>query len=566
MRNAARNFAQNHRRFLITQSLLSGSNITSSTNAPSGSGRWLLGFFLCFGLHLAEQVPVLGDDLSKHAPTSFFFATRVDSKLISDWDAWGGKWQSKAGVLSVTDCHPAKALIKGVHRDDFEMTVQVRAEKNSQAGIIFRVSEPGFNIDQYNGYYIGIHAGHENVVWGASDGNWHAIANRPTAVPHDQWISLRLLVRGNQIQAWLNQLPIAVQSKRFPKFDGIDTRFPSGRIGLRALGTGAEFRNVKIRDIPLRSSHASFTNPVQMACADPGVLLFEGTYYAFCTYSSDHPNMPRGIRLYTSKNLSIWKDQGFAITQRKSWGQSRFWAPDIIQRGDNFYLYYAVDERICVAKAPHPSGPFEQIGDLPIEPATIRIDAHVFRDDNAKFYFYYVHFNQGNEIWGGELNDDMVTVKPETLKRMIKPDQPWEQHRAQITEGPAMLKHGETYYLTYSGSHFESPQYAVGYATANHPLGPWKKHQYNPVMKSTAYAHGTAHHGFTTSPDQKELFIVYHRHFDLTQTEPRQMAIDRVQFVEQSNGPALLEIHGPTSSPQPLPSGAAIDFETGDSK
>jgi hypothetical protein len=75
-------------------------------------------------------------------------------------------------------------------------------------------------------------------------------------------------------------------------------------------------------------------------------------------------------------------------------------------------------------------------------------------------------------------------------------------------------------------------------------------------MKSTAYAHGTAHHCFTTSPDGEELFIVYHRHHDLTKTEPRQMAIDRVQFIPQPIGPDILEIHGPTSSPQPIPSGA----------
>ncbi|MEM8911774.1 MAG: sulfatase [Planctomycetota bacterium] len=34
------------------------------------------------------------------------------------------------------------------------------------------------------------------------------------------------------------------------------------------------------------------------------------------------------------------------------------------------------------------------------------------------------------------------------------------------------------------------------------------------------------------------------------------MAVDRVHFVDQTEGPAVLEIHGPTASPQPLPSGA----------
>ena len=285
-------------------------------------------------------------------------------------------------------------------------------------------------------------------------------------------------------------------------------------------------------------------------------MLHNGTYYAYCTNTDDHPEMRRGIRFYSSKNLADWDDLGFAITNEKSWGESRFWAPDIIEKDGEFFLYYAADTRICVAKAPHPTGPFTQIGKLPMKPNTIRIDAHVFKDDDGKHYFYYVHFNESNEIWGGELNDDMVTVKPETLKLMVKPDQPWEQHQARIAEGPEVLKHKGVYYLTYSGSHFESPEYAVGYATSDNPLGPWKKYEHNPIMKSTAYAHGTAHHCITDSPDGTEKWIVYHRHYSLSETEPRQLSIDRLGFVPSSNGPDVLSVWGPTSSPQALPSGS----------
>ena len=102
----------------------------------------------------------------------------------------------------------------------------------------------------------------------------------------------------------------------------------------------------------------------------------------------------------------------------------------------------------------------------------------------------------------------------------------------------------------------DSTYEAVGYATSSSPMGAWKKYEQNPIMKSTSYAHGTAHHGLTTSPDDKPMFIVYHRHHRLTETEPRQMAIDRVQFVPQAAGPAILEVWGPTTSPQRMPSGS----------
>jgi len=472
----------------------------------------------------------------------------VNEELVS----LGGKWNHNQLTVRATG-DPAKLLVGQKVWDDFVMTVEVKAGNHCQAGVIFRVNNAGSKIDEYDGYYIGIDAARDSIIWGAANHNWNEIAQKVSKIEAEQWYTIRVIARGNQFQAWVGNDPLNVN--RFPTFDGIDHRFQSGRVGLRALGGDAEFRNLTINAPNPIPPRRSYTNPVQANVADPAILKHNNTYYAYCTHSADHPLMKRGIRLYSSQNLVQWQDHGFVITEKQSWGTSRFWAPDIIEHQNQFYLYYATDTRICVAKSRHPTGPFKELPQSPMLPETVRIDAHVFQD-NGKAYFYYVRFNQGNEIWGGELNDDMVSLKPNSLKRMIQADQPWERNQAAIAEGPAVLKHKDLYYLTYSGSHFESPHYAVGYATSKSPLGPWTKHPYNPIMKSTAYAHGTAHHCFTTSPDGEELFIVYHRHHDLTNTEPRQMAIDRVQFIPQPIGPDILEIHGPTSSPQPIPSGA----------
>lgn len=191
-------------------------------------------------------------------------------------------------------------------------------------------------------------------------------------------------------------------------------------------------------------------------------------------------------------------------------------------------------------------------------PDSIKIDAHVFIDDDGSKYFYYVGFDNGNHIWGARLNDNMMSVDTSTMKHLIAPEAPWETHMANVAEGPVVLKHKGLYYMTYSGSHFESPYYSVGYAVAEHPLGPWKKYEYNPVMQSTPFAHGTAHHSLTVSPDKSEMFIVYHQHYSLNQTEPRKISIDRIRFVPQESGPDRLEAWGPTVTPQPLPSGAKL--------
>lgn len=476
----------------------------------------------------------------------------------SGWTTFGGEWTTEKNVLRVRGGEGPKAILEGLEVTDFRLSVDVRIDSpNAQAGVLFRIGEASPGIDAFAGYYAGIHGNANVVIWGAANGStWRTIASRPQPVEAGRWYRIGIEASGDNVRLFVDGVPVAEGA--WPVFDGVDAAFARGKVGLRALGGAASFRDFSVRANQKPALRASYTNPVRAGAADPVVLHHKGKYYAYCTYTPDFPNMPRGIRLYTSPNLVDWKDEGFVLKNEDSWGNSRFWAPDIVEKDGTFYLYYAADERMCVATAKSPMGPFRQEKMAPIEPASIRIDGHVFEDDDGQRYFYYVSFGDGNEIWGGKLNDDMTSVDPKSLRRMVKPDQPWERHQWPVTEGPEILKHKGTYYLTYSGSHFENSEYAVGYATSDRPLGPWKKYAFNPVMKTTAYAHGTAHHCFTDSPDGKEKFIVYHRHHTLTETEPRQLSIDRVRFVPDPNGgPDVLRILGPTSSPQPLPSGAA---------
>ena len=64
-----------------------------------------------------------------------------------------------------------------------------------------------------------------------------------------------------------------------------------------------------------------------------------------------------------------------------------------------------------------------------------------------------------------------------------------------VNEGPYMLVKDGKYYMTYSGSHFESINYGVGYAVADSPLGPFTKYEKNPIMQSAPkIPHFPSHH------------------------------------------------------------------------
>lgn len=56
----------------------------------------------------------------------------------------------------------------------------------------------------------------------------------------------------------------------------------------------------------------------------------------------------------------------------------------------------------------------------------------------------------------------------------IRPTQPWESHAGEghvVAEGAFVLKHPGPYYLTYTANHFLDPNYAIGYAVSEFPLG-----------------------------------------------------------------------------------------------
>lgn len=77
-------------------------------------------------------------------------------------------------------------------------------------------------------------------------------------------------------------------------------------------------------------------------------------------------------------------------------------------------------------------------------------------------------------IWVAEMKSDLKSIKKKTLKQCISAEDGWETVRDRVAEGPSILKRNGMYYLIYSANHYQSQDYAVGYATATSPLGPWK--------------------------------------------------------------------------------------------
>ncbi len=317
---------------------------------------------------------------------------------------------------------------------------------------------------------------------------------------------------------------------------------------------------------------STYTNPLTdvQNIGDPFVLQVGDTYYL---YATSNPVVNRGFYVWTSKNLVQWEHHWLAFDntlEGNEWGKGDFWAPEVIKLGSAYYMVYSASaadgkKKLALAKSDDPLGPFKNFKAPLLDSALSCIDGDLFLDDDGKLYLYYVKDCSENIINGKHVSQIYVQqLMPYSFYLIgdpvlcLQPSQGWEHPGAdwQWNEGPYLLKHDGIYYLMYSANYFASADYAIGYATASSPFGPWTKSTENPVLKSdlSIGVSGPGHNSAAYSPDGKELFVVYHTHTDPNNPSgDRILNIDRMYFQG-----GKLKINGPTRSPQPLPSGATI--------
>lgn len=312
------------------------------------------------------------------------------------------------------------------------------------------------------------------------------------------------------------------------------------------------------------SNYFTYSNPLKVFVADPYVLKTKGKYYLYGTSAAN-----TGFKVWESIDLINWEEQGFAFNkfeEGNEWGQSDFWAPEVINYNNKYYMIYSARAsdghlKIAVAKSLSPIGPFQNIKAPLFDDGFSNIDGHIFIDTDGIPYLFYVRDCSENiingkhisQIYVRELSEDLTEVIGEPFL-VVQPSQEWEglTEEWQWNEGPFVLKENGIYYLLYSANYFASPEYGIGYATANNLKGPWIKSKDNPILSKdlSIGVSGPGHCSVTTSPDDSELFIVYHTHaFPKSPSGIRVLNIDRIYFDENGN----LKILGPTRTPQPIP-------------
>lgn len=250
--------------------------------------------------------------------------------------------------------------------------------------------------------------------------------------------------------------------------------------------------------------------------ADPDVLYAEKTqkYYIYPTSDGFTGWSGTYFKTFSSEDLKNWKDEGVILDLKKdvSWADRNAWAPCIIEKKGKdrytYYYYFTAAQKIGVAVADHPTGPFVDSGKplIDFKPEGVNrgqeIDPEVFEDPKTgKNYLYW-----GNGYMAvAELNKDMVSVRKNTIKVMT----PDETFREAIT---VFYRNG-LYYFLWSEDDTRSENYRVRYATAQSPTGPLTIPENNLVLAKdpSKGIYGTGHNSVLQIPGKDEWYIVYHR-------------------------------------------------------
>lgn len=313
---------------------------------------------------------------------------------------------------------------------------------------------------------------------------------------------------------------------------------------------------------------ATYTNPVYTDnFPDPFVLRFNGRYYAYGTGTA-----PDGLRfpMLSSRDLVHWTAHGGALAPLDLPGAEAYWAPEVAYSEGHFYMYYATgqeanpDHHLRLAVAEHPLGPWQDAG-LNLTPHEIfAIDAHPFRDPrDGQWYLFYARDELDPPYAGtGNVVDRLLAMDrlEGNPRKVVRPFGDWQVFELNrvvkggldwyTVEGPFTVFQDGRYVSFYSGGRWENPNYGVGYAVADHPLGPWvdDANQAAPQVLTTVPGRviGPGHNSVVIGPDLRTRYLVYHG------WDPGCIArYPRIDRLSWRDGRPVCD--GPSSDPRPVP-------------
>ncbi len=272
--------------------------------------------------------------------------------------------------------------------------------------------------------------------------------------------------------------------------------------------------------------------------ADPFVLKTDHGYFAVGTDGPGNEILRSTSRAFPtlhSDDLKSWHPLGGALIPPQHMSGNHFWAPEICAANDRFYLYYSAGgeegecQRLRVATAERPEGPYEDAGFelLPEEPFSI--DASPFHDPAtgdwwlffAKDFLTAPRPGTGCAVVRLDSSQTRVMGEPTTVLTADADWQIYERDRFwygqtwpawHTVEGPCCVHRQGRYWLFFSGGLWKGKDYGIGVVVADRPEGPYHhlEGRIGPsILKPSPDLRGPGHNSIVQTPDGGDA-IVFH--------------------------------------------------------
>ncbi|RNC66720.1 glycoside hydrolase family 43 protein [Proteiniphilum sp. X52] len=204
-----------------------------------------------------------------------------------------------------------------------------------------------------------------------------------------------------------------------------------------------------------------------------------------------HVNGNKKVRVYKSKDLTMWKDMGIAFNPSSDfWGKSDFWAPDVYHYQHKYYMFITlsapnIKRGTSVLVADKPEGPFTPVVNRAVTPSEwMSLDGALYVDKDKTPWIIYCHewLEAGDgEVVAQQLKEDLTETVGEPKVLFKASEAPWVgdissgNTTGKVTDAPFIHTLDNGLLIMLWSSFRKDGKYAIGQATSQSGdlLGPW---------------------------------------------------------------------------------------------
>ncbi|MGV2882400.1 family 43 glycosylhydrolase [Paenibacillus taichungensis] len=162
-----------------------------------------------------------------------------DDSTDTGWTKYGGAWTVSGGQYNVASNPGAKALLD-TNFSDVIYEADVTPGSTGNAGLVFRVSNPGTGADAYQGYYAGLDVSNQKVLIGKANNNWTLLSTASMSLTANTKYHVKIVAQDASIKVYVDDMTI-------PKINVTDSTYIGGSVGLRTYDSAAKFDNISVQ-------------------------------------------------------------------------------------------------------------------------------------------------------------------------------------------------------------------------------------------------------------------------------------------------------------------------------